>query len=175
MVARTETVGRQGVVAWLDAHRWLFVELVRIYLGLGLFAMGANFVVHTAYIVSRLEGGLWSQSAVGIAHLVATAHLAGGLLLALGLITRVAALMQIPVVLGAIFFVHLREGLFTEARTLEFATLVLFLLCLFAVFGSGPLSLDHYLSREVRPRERDAWRRTLPVPYQPPREPTPRT
>jgi putative oxidoreductase len=93
------------------------------------------------------------------------AHLAGGALLALGLITRTAAIVQIPALIGAVFFVHLREGLFRTGQSLELSSLVLFLLCVFAVFGGGRLSLDHYafgngVFRADVGRWRSSWRRT---------------
>ena len=76
-------------------------------------------------------------------------HLPGGLLLAIGLLTRVAALAQIPILLGAIFYVHLSNRMRVEPRQeLEFATLVLFLLVLVFSYGGGRLSVDHLLSRK---------------------------
>jgi putative oxidoreductase len=137
------------------AQRWLDrleqpatgFALLRIYLGLGLIVRGALFISNPA-VVQRLltdaEG--WALPYLG-AHAIAGAHLVGGALLALGYRTRLAAAVQIPVLLGAAFFVHLREGLFTRGQSLEFSLLVLVLLVLYAVFGSGPLSLDHALRR----------------------------
>jgi uncharacterized membrane protein YphA (DoxX/SURF4 family) len=81
---------------------------------------------------------------------VTIAHLAGGGLLAAGLLTRVASLIQVPALAGAILFVHLKEGLFTKAGTLELTILVLFLLVLFTIVGGGPLSADARL-RESGP------------------------
>jgi uncharacterized membrane protein YphA (DoxX/SURF4 family) len=85
---------------------------------------------------------------MALAHYVAMAHLFGGFLLAFGLITRVAALVQVPVLFGAVFFIHLKEGLFTPGQTLEFSALVLFILVLFSICGSGRLSADYYVFRE---------------------------
>lgn len=93
-----------------------------------------------------------------MAHYVILAHLFGGLLMALGLITRVAALVQIPIVLAAVFYVYLPKMMFLEPRQsldrnvrLAFSGLVLLLLLLTAAFGAGRWSLDHYLSRKVLP------------------------
>lgn len=139
--------------AW--AQRWLDrleqpatgFALLRIYLGVGLIVRGALFISNPA-LVQRLltDGEGWALQYLG-AHAIAGAHLVGGALLALGYRTRLAAAVQIPVLLGAALFVHLREGLFTRGQSLEFSLLVLVLLVLYAVFGSGPLSLDHALRR----------------------------
>ena len=62
----------------------------------------------------------------------------------MGLLTRLAALVQIPVLTGAVFVVHLREGLASPEQSLELAGLVLFLLLVVFAFGPGKLSLDYY-------------------------------
>jgi uncharacterized membrane protein YphA (DoxX/SURF4 family) len=73
------------------------------------------------------------------------AHFGGGALLALGLVTRLAAAIQVPALVGAVFFVHIHDGLMSQSQSLELAVLVLFMLLVFMVFGAGRLSLDRYL------------------------------
>jgi putative oxidoreductase len=132
----------------VDAYRPHFFELVRIYLGLGLLAKGIQFVADGDFVASMLvKNGQLDAMSAAVAHYIPIAHLAGGLLLAIGLFTRLAALIQLPVLAGAVLFVHLPEGLFTRGQTLEFALLVFFLLALFAVYGGGPLSVDAYYKR----------------------------
>lgn len=130
-----------------------FLDIVRMYLGIGLFAKGIQFLVNSDFAGNALmkEGKL--DLLMGImSHYIPLAHIAGGLLLAVGLITRFAALAQIPILLGAVFFVHLPQGLFTRGQTLEFALLVLFLLSVFMLAGGGPWSLDRYFERKREPR-----------------------
>jgi uncharacterized membrane protein YphA (DoxX/SURF4 family) len=81
------------------------------------------------------------------AQYVVAAHLCGGILLALGLGTRLAAAVQIPPLIGAVLFVHIGEGLLTAGQSLEFAALVLAMLSVFAVFGAGQLSLDAWITK----------------------------
>ncbi|MCC6332794.1 MAG: DoxX family protein [Myxococcales bacterium] len=134
--------------AWLESHRDLAFELLRIYLGVGLLAKGVWFVSHSGDVLELLRGSGWEISGgLFLGHFVAFAHLAGGLLVALGLATRLAAAVQVPVLVGAIFFVHLRTGFFGANPSLEFALLVLFLLCLCVAHGGGRLSLDAWFAR----------------------------
>ena len=84
-----------------------------------------------------------------VGHYVIIAHLVGGLFLAIGLFTRFAALLQIPVLFGAVFFVHRAEGLFTTSQNLEFSILVLFLLILIFFYGPGVLSLDRVFFKKT--------------------------
>lgn len=132
---------------FVERNSDLTFEFIRIYLGLGLFAKGVYFAGHLGSVLTLVEHGTLPVSGVIVAHYVAMAHLAGGLLLASGLLTRVAALAQVPVLLGAIFVVHLRDGLFGASENLEFAVLVLFLLVLTVVNGGGRLSADGWLAR----------------------------
>jgi uncharacterized membrane protein YphA (DoxX/SURF4 family) len=59
-----------------------------------------------------------------------------------GLYTRLAALVQLPVLVGAVALVHWQDGLLSADQSLEFSALVLFLLGLVALFGGGRWSLD---------------------------------
>jgi uncharacterized membrane protein YphA (DoxX/SURF4 family) len=120
------------------------MELLRIYLGVGLLLKGAHFI-SSGNDLGRAVDGMPFASTVALTHLVAVAHFGGGMLLVLGLLTRLAALVNVPVILGAILFVHLDDGLFTPAATLEFTMLILFLLILIVVNGPGRFSIDHYL------------------------------
>src|SRR4051812_31487405 len=134
---------------WAESHCDIFSDLVRIYLGLGLIVKGVFFMIHRDYLLKLLEdSGDLMIAPVTIAHYVIPAHILGGLLLALGLLTRLAALVQLPVLIGAMFWVYLPRAMAVEPRqNLEFSALVLFLMILILIFGPGRLSIDHYLSR----------------------------
>jgi uncharacterized membrane protein YphA (DoxX/SURF4 family) len=151
------------LLAWADSRRELWLDCVRVYLGIGLLVRGMMlFSPQPQALVADLStsGAPWALSA-GVLHYVMVAHLVGGVLLAVGLLTRLAALVQVPVVAGAVFFVHWNDGLLSLGQSLEFSALVLFLLCVFTVSGAGRLSLDHIVfgAREPSPDPR----RSAPV------------
>src|SRR6266542_4975058 len=110
----------------------------------------AYFVMHQEALKKFLEGAENLAFAQGlVAHYVIPVHLVGGLLLALGLLTRLAALSQIPILAGAVFYIWLPNVLFFEQRqNLEFSALVLFLLALIFVYGAGRFSVDHLLTKK---------------------------
>ena len=136
----------QRYIAWANAHRDYWLDCVRIYLGLGLLARGLLLITNTStgYFVDLLQrsGQPWITSGLML-HYVMVAHFVGGLLLTIGFLTRIAALVQIPILVGAVFFVHRQDGLFALGQSLEFSALVLFLLCVVFVAGAGKLSLDY--------------------------------
>lgn len=133
----------------LDENRPMCVEALRIFLGLALILKAINFIIRPEQVVAfinKINLPFWSFLSV---HLIVIIHLAGGLLLMLGLLTRVAALIQIPFLLGALFLVHLDQGLFSEHQNLELVILVLFLLCFFVIYGGGIFSLDHAIRNKI--------------------------
>ena len=131
---------------WAESHRELWLDLVRVYLGLGLFARGLLLISNSSpgFVVNLLErtGQPWLITGT-VLHYVTLAHLVGGAMLTVGFLTRLAALVQIPVVAGAVFFVHRQDGLFAMGQSLEFSALVLFLLVVILCSGAGRYSLDY--------------------------------
>lgn len=133
-------------IAWSEAHRGLWLDCVRIFLGLGLFARGVMLITHTStgYYVNLLQqaDAIWLLKS-GVLHYVMLAHFLGGVLLTIGFFTRLAALVQIPILAGAVLLVHRQDGLFDANQALAFSTLVLFLLVVIAAAGAGKFSLDY--------------------------------
>jgi putative oxidoreductase len=136
---------------WIKTHGDLALDLVRIYLGIGLMVKAVFFMTHTDYLLQMFDsmGSMWFASAA-LAHYVILAHLFGGLLLTVGLITRVAAAVQLPILMSTLFYVHLPQMVASvEAREgMELAGLVLFLLMLITAYGAGRLSLDYWLAKK---------------------------
>ena len=132
-------------IDWAEAHPKVWLDCVRVYLGLGLFIRGVFIISNTRAefiqdLLKRLDYP-WIIT-VGLLHYISLAHLIGGLMLTVGLLTRIAAWVQIPILAGAVF-IHRSEGLMSGGQSLEFSALVLFLLVTFAVSGAGPVSVDN--------------------------------
>ncbi|MFB6279746.1 MAG: DoxX family protein [Salinibacter sp.] len=132
-----------------EAQRDLVLDALRVYLGTGLFFRGLALLV-TDTGLQQLAGST-SLGLSGLTVYVTTAHLVGGVLLAVGLYTRLAALVQLPILAGAVVVVHWQDGLLSANQSLEFSALVLFLLVLVCTFGSGRWSLDARWRRAPAP------------------------
>ncbi|HEU4858700.1 MAG TPA: DoxX family membrane protein, partial [Chitinophagaceae bacterium] len=61
--------------------------------------------------------------------------------LALGVFTRMACLIQIPILLGAVFFVSTNEEMLRPYSELLLSIIVLLLLIYFLIAGNGPWSI----------------------------------
>jgi len=157
-IENLETSAKPSVRTWL--HQLpkqvrpgpaLGYDLMRAYLGIGLFVRGVLFVSQPELVLGYLQDIHSWFLPYAIVHFVAIAHLGGGLMLATGLFTRLAAALQVPILFGAVFLVHAGAGLLDVGQSLEFSSLVLALLLVYLTFGAGQLSMDAFLrTAEVR-------------------------
>lgn len=132
---------------WGDLHHPKILDVVRMALGLFLFGKGVIFLNNAAYLrYLIIENGAIRQSPgiiTALIYYVTYMHVLGGGLVFLGLYTRLWALLQFPIVFGAVFFVNITSPYVNSELWLS--VLVLTLLFLFIIIGSGPLSLDRLL------------------------------
>lgn len=126
---------------WLNTHHDHAYAVIRVYLGLALFVRGLIMLSDPSAITS-IAG---AQQMYMMYAYVMIGHLVGGFLLAIGFMTRFAALFQIPILAGAVFLIHFGQGLMSVGQSLELAALVLFLLVVYFLFGAGFYSVDHRL------------------------------
>ena len=133
---------------WGDRHHPKILDLLRMVLGLFLVVKGVIFLNNAAYLrYLIIENRAIRQSPeiiTALIYYVTYMHVLGGGLIFLGLYTRLWALLQLPIVFAAVFFVNITSPYVNSELWLSI--LVLALLLLFLVIGSGPLSLDHLLS-----------------------------
>jgi uncharacterized membrane protein YphA (DoxX/SURF4 family) len=138
----------QRLEHWGDTHHPKWLDFIRIALGLFLLLKGIEFADNMnklMAIMSSLPFG--NLMMVILAHYVLFAHILGGILLATGLLTRVGCIIQIPVLIVAVF-----SNLFHQFSELTLSLLVLALLIYFLIIGSGRWSLDWYVNKEDEKR-----------------------
>jgi putative oxidoreductase len=131
-----------NILKWLDDNQNLAYSLTRFFLGTALFVRGWIFFSDPGTVteMAREESLYMWFSYVTLGHLI------GGFLLMIGLLTRLAALIQIPILFGAVFIVSAGQNLASINQSLELAVMVLVLLIVYFLFGSGGFSLDQYLA-----------------------------
>jgi len=130
-------------IRWFDIHNDIAYSMVRIFLGTALFIRGLILLSNPAAMV-ELAGPnnlFWWFSYITIVHII------GGAMLTLGFFTRLAAFIQILILVGAVFFIHFDQGLMSAGQSLELDVLVLLLLVVFFLFGSGSYAIDKKMGR----------------------------
>ena len=136
----------QQIHRWSLTHhpRWLVV--MRVALGLCLFVKGIFFLANTSTLEELVKGSLVANRSDWMVIFITWSHLLGGFLIIIGLLTRWAVLLQIPILMGAIIFINTQRDAF-GAFELPFALMVLLLLIFFLIEGGGPISLDNFFSK----------------------------
>ena len=129
---------------WSSTHHPAWLVVIRVALGIGLFIKGIGFISDTAQLQQLLSSSHFTQPFPWLSYVITWLHLFGGFMIIIGLFTRVMAALQIPILLGAVLFIHSGGGVFASGSELGLALAVLLLLVFFLVEGSGPLSLDHF-------------------------------
>lgn len=138
----------QRMDAWSDKQRIKWILLLRIALGLVLWFKGLSFISHMQELETLILSGKINADARMLANYVAWSHLFGGAMILIGLFTRIASLIQLPVLIGAVFFINSGSGFMTIDSQLGLSILVLILLVFFLVEGGGPYSIDRYVKKK---------------------------
>ncbi len=133
----------QRVEHWGDSHHPKWLDIIRIALGVFLCLKGIEFLNNMSAMMNLMESQVPFNSLILIllGHYIVFAHIAGGFLLALGVLTRFACLIQIPILLGAIIFINTSSDMMLPYSELFLSILILLLLVYFLIVGNGPWSL----------------------------------
>ncbi len=124
------------------------MDLFRIVVGVIIFYQGVMFVQNGEAldeIINRSRIGGW---AFILEHHVAFTLLVGGILIAIGLITRWAVAFQFPVFIGMIINQHATHGLYSVYSNLSLAYGITVVLALLFVMGPGLFSVDQRMKKE---------------------------
>lgn len=137
----------RSIQQWSVTHHPRWLVIVRVALGLCLFAKGITFISNATLLERLLSGSAMANGSGTLAIIITFANLLGGFMLTVGLMTRLVCLLQIPILIGAIVFINAQKGGFAAESELSLAIVVLILLLFFLIEGGGPLSLDGYFHK----------------------------
>jgi putative oxidoreductase len=138
----------------------LRTNLGAVYIAHGGYALSLGIDAMTGYMPRM---GFPAAAARWLAWYLLVVHLVGGALILVGLWTRLAALLQVPIMLSAVFLLHFSQGFFLKVLTVpsadgtrqiaggyEYALLVLVATLALALLGPGRLALDGVWARRRR-------------------------
>jgi uncharacterized membrane protein YphA (DoxX/SURF4 family) len=138
----------QRVEHWGDTHHPQWLDAVRILLGAFLCYKGVDFLMNMGTMLDLINNRMsfGSFTSMLMSNYIAFAHILGGVLLVLGVLTRFACLIQIPILVGALMFV--RSDLYRPFSAVILPIIVLLLLILFLVVGNGKWQLLKFSESE---------------------------
>jgi putative oxidoreductase len=122
------------------------------------FVAGAFLVPHGLWKLFSITGSqadmiaffhaIGLEPAVPLVVAVGIVETVGGVLVAIGFLTRPAALAAAITTGTAALYVHLPFGFYVEPGGIEFSGLWAIVLLMFAVKGGGRISIDQLIGRE---------------------------
>lgn len=127
-----------------NVPKWIFI--LRIVVGLSLILKAYNFFNNREVLENAFHGSGFLSSTSWLIPLIPWVNLVGGIMLVVGLFTRLAAMVQIPLMFGAVLFVNLKD---TATADLPFSFLILVLVIVFSFVGGGYFSLDNAYRKPI--------------------------
>lgn len=132
------------------------LSILRIFTGGFLLIKGISFMtnMHELY---DLTAHTLPYSNFILAHYIIFAHVVGGFLLMIGLLTRISAISNIPIIFGAVLFVHAKEGLFSSTQGLELTVMLLVILSVVSIASTKFMSVDSFVDQHLKKPKKKAY------------------
>ena len=141
--------------SWSGKNIPHWVVIVRIVLGVILIYKGIDFIQHKDQLEAFFAQTKTIKNLTWTIGFLPWIHIIGGIMILIGLFTRLMSLIQIPIVLGAVVFVNINdttaEGVKSGYSELPFSFLMLVLVIVFFIEGGGYMSLDNYIRKPLHP------------------------
>jgi putative oxidoreductase len=140
--------GRADMLKESKLPNKIFVLLLRVILGGALFIKGVDFIRNKAVLRQVVsETDLLEKFSV-LEAAIPWIHLLGGLLILIGLYTRIVIFIQIPLVVGAIIVLFNTKNASFYSTEMIFAVTILTMLIIYLKFGDGFYSWRNLIHKE---------------------------
>lgn len=131
---------------WANAHTNYITDGLRVLFGGFLIFKGALFMQHAGYLPLILTIVSGRGNYTFLVHFITLAHLCGGALIVLGLVTRFVSLVNLFILAGAVTVNFIGA---MHLFSLVEATIAFFICAFFVFYGSGKHSVDKALRLHV--------------------------
>ncbi len=138
---------------YVDEHHSRWIDVIRILVGTTIFIRGIFFIQNSEALIKILHNSNMMGWAFILEHHVAFTYLVGGIFIAIGLLTRIAVIFELPVFFGMIFCCLTDTGFFSVFSDLAFSGVIFLLLIFYLIWGSGDLSVDAYMRSHKKEEE----------------------
>lgn len=131
------------VSCWGDEHCPKWLGFVRIALGIFLVYKGLNYMFNIEKIqvvIDDIDQGLFYLM---LFQIVIFVHFVGGIFITIGVFTKLAGIVQVPILIGALVAVKYPNNYITPGGPIELGItiLVIVLLLVIMIFGPGGYSI----------------------------------
>ncbi len=129
---------------WIRRHNPKWLALIRVATGAAILLKGVDYMDYIPKLVADVHTILPAIKSDWVGEAIPWIHIVGGFLILLGLFTRFASIIQIPILVVCVVFVNLHTIVFAKPEQFYLAIALIFLLGIFIIEGSGTLSLSRY-------------------------------
>jgi putative oxidoreductase len=133
----------QKLEAWGQQHHKGWMDVLRIVFGLMLHLKGLYFMFHTWYIMKVIPYSASAEGSAVAVHVLAFLHILLGTLILIGVGTRMASLIMIPVILISLFFANPD---FQNLFQIVYSVITIGLSVFYFIEGDGDFSVSKYMS-----------------------------
>jgi uncharacterized membrane protein YphA (DoxX/SURF4 family) len=132
--------------------RWIVI--IRLVLGASLIFKASMFFNNSQELTNYFQETAILKNFTWAIPVVPWVHIVGGILIIIGLFTRLASLLQLPLLIVAVFFINLKHGLYGGESDLPLSILVLVLTIFFSFEGAGYYGLDNVWRKPIEKEEK---------------------
>jgi len=125
----------------------IILLIFRVILGLTLFIKGVSFIRNKVLIETLVSKNAVLEKLTFLNVLIPFIHILGGFFILIGIYTRIAILIQIPIIIAAIIFLFNSERE-VYPKEIAFALTLLIMLVVFLKFGDGFYSWKNLINKE---------------------------
>ena len=141
------------VSCWGDQHCPKWLGFVRIALGLFLVYKGLNYMFTIEKIQVVADNNDQALFYMMLFQIVIFVHFVGGVFITIGILTKLAGIVQVPILIGALVAMKYPNGYITPGGPIELGItiLVLVLLLVIMIFGTGGYSIRRKVRSRLKP------------------------
>lgn len=120
----------------------------RLLTGFLLTHKGIFFISHSKELEDWIRKTAFGEQVSFFVSYITFAHLLGGTFIFIGLLTRISVVLQIPIIIAAIYY-GISAAFGITAVDMIMSVIALPLLVYIAIKGGGKFSMDNYLKKHV--------------------------
>jgi putative oxidoreductase len=139
----------QRVKHWGDTHHPKWIDIIRMCLGIFFLLKAVQFINNMnqlSSVLGKYQSHFLIDFSLGaMRYYTIMIHIIGGFMVLFGCLTRLACIIQIPILLWALLFFNSPTGVMAPDSSWWLSLLVLLLLFFFTLEGGGPWSADRLL------------------------------
>ncbi len=126
----------------------IIVLLFRVILGGALFIKGVDFIRNKAVLRQVISETDVLEKFSILEAAIPWIHILGGLLILIGIFTRIVLFIQIPIIIGAIIVLYNTKNTSFYSTEMIFAVTILLMLFIYLKFGDGFYSWKNLIHKE---------------------------